>query len=55
MVFNWHVNNSSIINKNKLLAVIYYLNNFKEGGETLFRIDSIIKSIKTKKGKYTYF
>jgi hypothetical protein len=52
--FNWHVDNMPVY-KRRLLAIIYYLNDVDEGGETSFKIDNRIINIKPKKGKLIIF
>lgn len=51
--FDWHVDNVPYITR--VLAVIYYLNDVEEGGETLFKNGNRTISIKPKKGNLLIF
>ena len=52
--FNWHADHTPYA-KDRLLSVIFYLNDVEEGGQTLFDLDQKIKDVKPVKGRLLIF
>jgi len=54
-LYNWHVDASNKDYAQRVLAVIFYLNDVEKGGETSIKLDGKIHNIKPEKGKLLIF
>jgi len=56
-IFNWHTDNTTVESSKRILVMFFYLNDVKEGGETMFRFEPLMDevSVKPKAGSVVCF